>query len=91
MHGSSFGIGSVEDIGLGVARATRTAVSGRHGGVHLDVPGEVLGQVMEAALGPGRSGVNRPHPEAIAGPEATKKTVVVGLSPLQAAQSNGKD
>ena len=40
-----------EDIGVGVARAIRAAVSGRPGGVYLDVPGSLLGQVMNAAEG----------------------------------------
>ncbi len=40
-----------EDIGLGVARAIRAAVTGRPGGVYLDLPASLLGQVMEAAAG----------------------------------------
>jgi oxalyl-CoA decarboxylase len=40
-----------EDIGLGIARAIRAAVSGRPGGVYLDLPGALLGQVMDAAEG----------------------------------------
>ena len=40
-----------EDIGLGVARAVRAAMSGRPGGVYLDVPASLLGQTMEAAKG----------------------------------------
>ena len=40
-----------EDIGIGVARAIRAAVSGRPGGVYLDVPGNLLGQVMDEAAG----------------------------------------
>ncbi len=40
-----------EDIGLGVARAIRAAVTGRPGGVYLDVPASLLGQVMEATEG----------------------------------------
>lgn len=40
-----------EDIGLGVARAIRAATTGRPGGVYLDVPGALLGQVMDAAEG----------------------------------------
>jgi len=40
-----------EDIGIGVARAVRAAVSGRPGGVYLDLPGALLGQVMDAAAG----------------------------------------
>lgn len=45
---AAYRIGRVEDIGRGVARAIRTAISGRPGGVYLDIPGEVLGQAMEA-------------------------------------------
>jgi oxalyl-CoA decarboxylase len=46
---AAYRIGRVEDIGLGVARAIRTAVSGRPGGVYLDIPGAVLGQAIDAA------------------------------------------
>ena len=40
-----------QDIGIGVARAIRAAVSGRPGGVYLDIPGNLLGQVMDEAEG----------------------------------------
>ncbi len=40
-----------EDIGIGVARAIRAAVSGRPGGVYLDIPGALLGQVMDEVEG----------------------------------------
>jgi oxalyl-CoA decarboxylase len=39
------------DIGIGVARAIRAAVSGRPGGVYLDLPAKLFGQVMDAAAG----------------------------------------
>ena len=45
---AAYRIGRIEDIGRGVARAVRTAISGRPGGVYLDIPGDVLGQAMEA-------------------------------------------
>jgi oxalyl-CoA decarboxylase len=48
---ASFRINRVEDIGRGVARAIRTAVSGRPGGVYLDIPASVLGQTIDAAAG----------------------------------------
>ena len=38
---------NAEDIGLGVARAFRAATTGRPGGVYLDIPGALLGQVMD--------------------------------------------
>jgi oxalyl-CoA decarboxylase len=40
-----------EDIGIGVARAIRAAVSGRPGGVYLDLPAKLLAQTMDAAKG----------------------------------------
>lgn len=40
-----------EDIGLGVARAIRAALTGRPGGVYLDIPGQLLGQVMDEVEG----------------------------------------
>jgi len=46
---AAYRISRVEDIGRGVARAIRTAVSGRPGGVYLDIPGDVLGQAMDAS------------------------------------------
>jgi oxalyl-CoA decarboxylase len=40
-----------EDIGIGIARAIRSAVSGRPGGVYLDLPAKLFGQTMDAAAG----------------------------------------
>lgn len=40
-----------EDIGIGIARAIRAAVSGRPGGVYLDLPAKLFGQVMNADAG----------------------------------------
>ena len=40
-----------EDIGIGVARAIRAAVSGRPGGVYLDLPAKVFAQIMDAEAG----------------------------------------
>jgi len=40
-----------EDIGVGIARAIRAAVSGRPGGVYLDIPAALLGQTMDAEQG----------------------------------------
>ncbi|WP_089717749.1 oxalyl-CoA decarboxylase [Candidatus Entotheonella palauensis] len=41
----------VEDIGIGIARAIRAAVSGRPGGVYLDLPAKLFPQVMDAEAG----------------------------------------
>ncbi|MBM3487358.1 MAG: oxalyl-CoA decarboxylase [Alphaproteobacteria bacterium] len=40
-----------EDIGIGIARAIRAAVSGRPGGVYLDLPAKLLGQAIDAEKG----------------------------------------
>ena len=48
---AAFRILHAEDIGIGVARAIRAAVSGRPGGVYLDLPAKLFGQVLDAAAG----------------------------------------
>ena len=40
-----------QDIGIGIARAIRAAVSGRPGGVYLDLPAKLFGQVIGAEAG----------------------------------------
>jgi len=40
-----------KDIGIGIARAIRSAVSGRPGGVYLDLPAKLFAQVMDATAG----------------------------------------
>ena len=40
-----------EDIGIAIARSIRAAVSGRPGGVYLDLPAKVIGQDMDAEAG----------------------------------------
>jgi oxalyl-CoA decarboxylase len=44
---AAYRINKVEDIGIGVARAIRAAVSGRPGGVYLDLPAQLLSQSLE--------------------------------------------
>src|SRR4051794_9519915 len=48
---AAYRIARVEDIGRGIARAMRTAVSGRPGGVYLDIPGAVLAEAMDVDAG----------------------------------------
>jgi len=48
---AAFRILHAEDIGIGIARAIRAAVSGRPGGVYLDLPAKLLGQTMGAEAG----------------------------------------
>src|SRR3954464_21358 len=40
-----------DDIGVGIARAIRAAVSGRPGGVYLDLPAKLFAQAIDAELG----------------------------------------
>src|ERR1700733_4267509 len=39
---ASYRVSAVEDIGIGIARAIHAAVSGRPGGVYLDLPAKIL-------------------------------------------------
>ena len=73
---AAYRIDRAEDIGLGVARAIRTATSGRPGGVYLDVPAAVLGEAMDAAAG-ARSlwAVTDPAPRQLPAPEAVDRAV----------------
>jgi len=48
---AAFRVLHAQDIGIGLARAIRAAVSGRPGGVYLDLPAKLFGQVMDAEEG----------------------------------------
>src|SRR6201988_2253255 len=48
---AAYRVNRPEDIGIGLARAIRAAVSGRPGGVYLDLPASVLGATLDAAAG----------------------------------------
>jgi oxalyl-CoA decarboxylase len=48
---AAFRVLHAADIGIGVARAIRAAVSGRPGGVYLDLPAKLFSQVMNAEAG----------------------------------------
>ena len=67
-----------QDIGIGVARAIRAAVSGRPGGVYLDIPGALLGQVMDEVEG-AKSLVKviDPAPAQIPAPDAVSRALDV--------------
>ncbi|MBX2853754.1 MAG: oxalyl-CoA decarboxylase [Rhodobacteraceae bacterium] len=67
-----------EDIGIGVARAIRAAVTGRPGGVYLDVPGALLGQTMDAIEGrKSLIQVVDPAPAHFPGPDAVQRALTV--------------
>ncbi len=48
---AAFRVLHAEDIGVGIARAIRAAVSGRPGGVYLDLPAKLFAQTMDAQAG----------------------------------------
>ena len=48
---AAFRVLHAEDIGVGIARAIRSALSGRPGGVYLDLPAKLFAQTMDAAAG----------------------------------------
>ena len=67
-----------QDIGIGLARAIRAAVSGRPGGVYLDLPAKLFGQVMNAEAG--RKSLVKvidPAPAQIPAPDAVKRALDV--------------
>jgi oxalyl-CoA decarboxylase len=67
-----------EDIGIGIARAIRAAVSGRPGGVYLDFPAKLFAQAVDAAAGK-RSLVKvvDPAPRQLPAPDAVERALDV--------------
>ncbi|WP_145010215.1 oxalyl-CoA decarboxylase [Mycobacterium marseillense] len=75
---AAYRIDRIEDIGRGVARAIRTAVSGRPGGVYLDIPGDVLGQTLQASGAAGTIWrVVDPAPRQVPAPDAVDRALGV--------------
>jgi oxalyl-CoA decarboxylase len=75
---AAFRVLHAADIGVGVARAIRAAVSGRPGGVYLDLPAKLFSQVMDAEAG-ARSLVKviDPAPAQLPAPAAVKRALDV--------------
>src|SRR4051812_33768938 len=48
---AAFRVLHAQDVGVGIARAIRAALSGRPGGVYLDLPAKLFSQTMEAEAG----------------------------------------
>jgi oxalyl-CoA decarboxylase len=73
---AAFRVLHAEDIGVGVARAIRAAVSGRPGGVYLDLPAKVFAQTMDAEAGR-RSLIKvvDPAPRQIPAPDAVQRAL----------------
>ena len=75
---AAFRVLHAADIGIGFARAIRAAVSGRPGGVYLDLPAKLFGQVINAEAG--RKSLVKvidPAPAQIPAPSAVKRALDV--------------
>jgi oxalyl-CoA decarboxylase len=73
---AAFRVLHAQDIGIGLARAIRAAVSGRPGGVYLDLPAKLFGQVMNAQAGAASLvKVIDPAPAQIPAPSAVKRAL----------------
>jgi oxalyl-CoA decarboxylase len=65
-----------QDIGIGIARAIRAAVSGRPGGVYLDLPAKLFSQTMDEVAGADSLvKVLDPAPRHIPAPESIKRAL----------------
>src|SRR5436190_250779 len=75
---AAFRVLHAADIGIGLARAIRAAVSGRPGGVYLDLPAKLFSQVMDAEAG-ARSLVKvvDPAPAQLPAPSAVQRALDV--------------
>ncbi|MFE4170519.1 oxalyl-CoA decarboxylase [Streptomyces sp. NPDC056909] len=75
---AAYRVSRVEDIGRGIARALRTAISGRPGGVYLDIPAAVLGSIMDAEEGAKTlSRLVDPAPRQLPAPEAVDRAIEI--------------
>jgi oxalyl-CoA decarboxylase len=73
---AAFRVLNAEDIGVGIARAIRAAVSGRPGGVYLDLPAKLFSQTMDAAAGAASLiEVVDPAPKQIPAPDAIRRAL----------------
>ncbi len=75
---AAFRVLHVADIGIGVARAIRAALSGRPGGVYLDLPAKLFSQVIDADAGAqSLIQVIDPAPAQIPAPSAVQRALDV--------------
>src|SRR5215212_3394006 len=73
---AAFRVLHAEDIGVGVARAIRAAVSGRPGGVYLDLPAKLFPQTLDAEVGKkSLVKVVDPAPRQIPAPDAVQRAL----------------
>lgn len=65
-----------QDIGVGIARAIRSALSGRPGGVYLDLPAKLFSQTMDAVAGKNSLiKVIDPAPRQIPAPDSVQRAL----------------
>ncbi len=75
---AAFRVLHAEDIGVGVARAIRAAVSGRPGGVYLDLPAKLFPQTVDAEAGrKSLIQVVDPAPRQIPAPDAVQRALAL--------------
>ena len=75
---AAFRVLHAEDIGIGVARAIRAAVSGRPGGVYLDLPAKLFAQTMDVVAGQASLvKVVDPAPRQLPAPESVARALDV--------------
>src|SRR5215468_3283662 len=73
---AAFRVLHAEDIGIGVARAIRAALSGRPGGVYLDLPAKLFPQTIDAEAGKkSLIKVVDPAPRQIPAPDAVQRAL----------------
>jgi oxalyl-CoA decarboxylase len=73
---AAYRINRPEDIGVAVVRAVRTALSGRPGGVYIDIPARLFAQTLPAAIGKKTLWAPvDPAPAQIPAPDAVKRAV----------------
>ena len=75
---AAFRVLHAQDIGVGIARAIRSALSGRPGGVYLDLPAKLFAQTMEAEAGK-RSLIKvvDPAPRQIPAPDSVQRALAL--------------
>jgi len=75
---AAFRVLHAQDIGVGIARAIRSALSGRPGGVYLDLPAKLFSQTMDAEAG--RQSLIKvidPAPRQIPAPDTVQRALQV--------------
>jgi oxalyl-CoA decarboxylase len=73
---AAYRINRPQDIGIGIARAIRAAVSGRPGGVYLDLTAEVLGSSLDMEIAKkSLVKVVDPAPRQIPAPESITRAI----------------